>query len=370
MSEWDDNGLRRLLAAEVGATSPPFAELSRCSPALLSSSATAHRVIGPALLSVLESGTEAPELCEVLIERLRGAMAWCLELELRLLEVKEWFDQAGGVEFLVLKGAAVAHLDEYDTTMRSFADLDLLIHQRDMDLAIEALIQHGAVRYLPQRKAGFDRRFAKGVGTTCADGVEVDLHRTLCGTALGFRIPLAELFANPDYFEIGGVRFAALRLEHRALHAAYHAVIGSREPALHTLRDLARYLRNPALTPDVLVAEAARWGGGTVLAEGVRATFAALDPDAPEWRQWLDSFTPNTRDLELIRRSSLPKAWPIELSLLRELTWRDRIAFSWAVATPSSAVLSERGLSLRTFVTSGIRRSIRRRRDLGRPTRG
>lgn len=358
-----------LVAASVGSTWGEHFGLSDSDADRVVSMAQAHRVVGPSLVALFESGVDAPVVTEALVNALQGAMAWCLELELRLLEVKQWFDEVGGVEFLVLKGAAVAHLDEFDPMMRSFADLDLLIHARDMDRAITTLEDHGAVRYLPQRHRGFDRRFAKGVGTTCPDGIEIDIHRTLCGSALGFRIPLDELFAHPDHFEVGGHRFAALRLEHRALHAAYHAMVGSSEPALHTLRDLAQYLQRPNLSPDVLVAEAARWRGETVLAEAVRSAIETLKLDIPAWQEWLAVFLPDSRDLDLIRRSSLSKAWPIEWSLLRELRWRDRLAFTWAVGVPSREVRSERGLTLRTYFSSGARRSLQRRRRLGRVTR-
>ena len=53
---------------------------------------------------------------------------------------------------------------------------------------------------------------------TCGDGIEIDVHRTLCVGALGQRIPLDELFKSPEQFDIGGQQFAALSLPHRALH--------------------------------------------------------------------------------------------------------------------------------------------------------
>jgi len=298
--------------------------------------AQVHGVLGPLSLALPESATE---LRSEAADRHNPMLAWCMDLELRLLEINEWFDAAGGVEFRVLKGAAVAHLDEADPSLRTFADLDLLVHSRDMDRAIAVLEAHGVRRRIPQRRPGFDRRFSKGVGMSCPDGIEVDVHRTLCGAALGFRIPVDDLFSQPELFIVGGQEFAAMRLEHRALHAAYHAVLGTTHPPLKTLRDLAGYLTHPELPPEVLAAEARRWGGETVLGEAVRAVLGTLTIEASAWQTWSADFVADTDDLELIRRSRVKARWPVEMSTLRELRWRDRAAFLWAVGMPTDEVL-------------------------------
>ena len=311
----------------------------------------ANGVLGPLLFSLPDS---ADDLREQVSAAYEPVLLWCLELELRLLEVKAWFDDAGGVEFLVLKGPAVAHLDEIDPSLRSFADIDLLIPSRDMDRALAVLQRHGAERRIPEHHRGFDRRFSKGVGLTCGDGIEIDVHRTLCVGALGQRIPLDELFEAPEHFDIGGQRFAALSLPHRALHAAYHAVMGSPTPALKTLRDLAGYLTRPALTPALLVPEAHQWGGATVLARAVAAAFANLTFDAPEWQAWLDGFNPDGGDEDLIRHSQYESAAPFDMSFIRELPWRDRVAYVWGTAWPSQQTLDSRGVTHWGRIRHGI----------------
>lgn len=315
-----------------------------------------YRVLGPTVWALADAGFSLPDSTrDHVASRFNAVMAWCLELEVRLLEINHWFADAGGIQFLVLKGAAVAHLDEVDPSLRSFADVDLLIAESDIDRAIAVLQDHGAVRRIPEHHRGFDRRFSKGVGLTCADGIEIDVHRTLCMGTLGFRIPLDELFARPDRFEIGGEHFRALRLEHRALHAAYHAVVGSSQPPLHTVRDLAGYLGRPELTPDALVPIASTWGGATILWKAINSTIELLDPHVPRWRGWVDEFTPDRRDLELISRSHVESRWPIESSMLRELAWRDRVAYTWGVAFPSNEALSDRGTSMWGRLRDGVR---------------
>ena len=313
--------------------------------------AQANGVLGPLLFSLPDS---ADDLREQVTAAYEPVLLWCLELELRLLEIKGWFEDVGGIDFRVLKGPAVAHLDELDPSLRSFADIDLLIPAGDIDRALAVLQRHGAERRIPEHHRGFDRRFSKGVGLTCGDGIEIDLHRTLCVGALGQRIPLDELFKSPEQFDIGGQQFAALSLPHRALHAAYHAVIGSPTPALKTLRDLAGYLTRPTLTPELLVPEARRWGGATVLAEAVRAAFANLTFDAPIWRIWADDFSPDSDDEELIRHSQYESAAPYDLAFIRELPWRDRAAYVWGTAWPSKQTLDSRGVTHWSRIRHGI----------------
>lgn len=250
----------------------------------------------------------------------------------------------------------MAQLDYPDPSLRSFADLDILIAGHDMDRAIEVLAEHGAARRIPERRPGFDRRFIKGVGTKCADGVEIDVHRSLTGGPHGFRIPLNRLFAESEVFEIGGVPIRALSRRHRALHAAYHGVVGSPVPPLRTLLDLAGYLTSGDLTPDVLVPEAEQWRGEAVLAVAVRATLSTLDFDAPAWQDWLAAVRSDPEELAIIQAGHRTPRWPIEWSTVRELSWRDRVAFCYAVAVPSSAVNKSRGQSGVHRVRVGMRR--------------
>ncbi len=327
--------------------------------AALISTAAAQRLLGPLLAAVDAGALGLPE--DLVEEAVRGhedAMLWCLRLEERLLEIADWFREAGGVEFLVVKGPAVAHLDDIDPSLRFFADIDLLVAGNDFDRAMAALTSHGAQRRVPQRRAGFDRRFDKSVGLTCADHVEIDVHRTLCVGAPGFRIPLADLFAHPDAFDVGGITFAAPALVHRALHAAYHAIVGTPAPQLRTLRDLAHYLTRPDLPLETVVAEAERWRGTTILAGAVRATLTILPVDAPNWQAWLAAFEPDPDELAIIMDLQHESARLLDRPALRELAWRDRASFLWAVAFPDVEFLRARGLTRTSRITQGVRNLI------------
>jgi len=332
----------RILAAAAAQLLPGAPEVEspvdEATGAQLVSLATSQGLLGPLLIATDDS----PEWCrDQIVENHTGAMLWCMELELRLLQIDDWFREAGGIDYLVLKGSSVAHLDELDPSLRSFADLDLLIRADHIDRALVVVQEHGAVRQKPEHHRGFDRRFSKGVGLTCDDGIEIDTHRTLCVGALGARIPLDDLFADAEHFTVGGRTFSALSLPHRALHAAYHAVIGSSARQLRTLRDLAGYITR--ISPGTLVPVAQQWRGDTVLHSAVLAAFDALSFDAPAWREWADLFVPDPDDLALIEQSHAAATFPLDMMLLRELPWQDRLAYVWGVATPSKATLESRG---------------------------
>lgn len=311
--------------------------------------ATTEGLLGPLLAALPD---DAVELRERVLAAHGPAMVWCLMLEQRLLDIDDWFTDAGQVPYLVLKGPVVAHLDEVDPSMRSFADVDILIPASHMDRALRVLADHGARRRIPEHHKGFDRRFTKGVGLTCDDGIEIDVHRTLCFGALGERIPLGDLFSGTDRFDVGGRSIEALSVPNRALHTAYHGVVGSSARRLRTLRDLAGYLVR--LQPDELVRLARRWRGETVLHAAVSAMFDSLDFDAPAWRDWATTFAPVPADLELIEASLYESPAPFDVPFLRELGWRDRIAYVWGVAMPSQETLESRGQTHWSRIRRGV----------------
>ena len=90
-----------------------------------------------------------------LVAEHRRRLSWCLRLEQRLLAVSRWFDDVG-ITYLVVKGPAIAHLDEVDPANRTFVDIDLLIQAGDLERALQVLAERGAVRPYLERRPGFD----------------------------------------------------------------------------------------------------------------------------------------------------------------------------------------------------------------------
>lgn len=161
-----------------------------------------------------------------------------VRVERILLEVAAVLEQAC-VRFAVLKGPAVAHLDERDPVLRHYADLDLLVPGEHLPAAVAALGTLGFARDLPERVPGFDERFAKEISLAGPAGHEIDVHRTIALGAFGFLVDLAELWARTDQFPLGGSSLPALDAEGRFVNACFNAVLGDERPRLVALRDVA-----------------------------------------------------------------------------------------------------------------------------------
>lgn len=311
--------------------------------------AEATQLLGPLALAVQAGDLVLlPDARALLAERQEASLWWSLAVEHRLLHVRSIFAAAGGIDHLVIKGPAVAHLDEGDPSLRSFADLDLLVRAHDLDRAVAALEASGATRPWAERRPGFDHRFAKSVTLTGPDAIELDLHRSLCDGAHGFRIPLDRLFAERGQTRIGDQEVDTLGLVQRVLHAAYHAILGSPTPKLMSLRDLAGYLTRADVSMEAVLAEARRWRGEAVLATAVGETLDALSFDAPAWLAWQRSRVVDPREQAVIERHRREGSTPgrAKLDGLRELTRLDAGRYLFALAVPSSAHLQSRGLTL------------------------
>jgi hypothetical protein len=189
-------------------------------------------------------------------------------LERRLIEVADLLE-SDGIDMVVLKGTAVAHLAYPDPAYRSFGDNDLLLRSEQIDRAVRLLCRHGYVRQTAPASHAFERRFAKGVTLDGDAGDEVDLHRNLVFGTLGFRIDLDELFRSAVPFEVGGRKLLGLGPETRLIHACYHAALGDPVPRYGSVRDIAQMLATGSHDPDRVLALARAWESEAVLARAV-----------------------------------------------------------------------------------------------------
>ncbi|MFN8019192.1 MAG: nucleotidyltransferase family protein [Acidimicrobiales bacterium] len=284
---------------------------------------------------------------EAVEERWRDAMATCLRLEVRLLDLAGRFEQQG-IPFLVLKGPAAAHLDEPDPSLRPFVDLDLLVPGTSIDAAVHLLADGGATRPWAPRRPGWDGRYAKSVTMRMVDGVEVDLHRMLVDGALGHRMALDDLWSRRSSFQLGGRRIDCLDRTARALHAVYHAVLGSPEPRRMSLREVAAHLTDPALEPDDLIALVDRWGGRAVFVTGLEVLEArtGLRPEGYEQCR-REPLPAAERALVARQRTEGSALGRAKLDALAAMAWRDRPGYLLALVVPSGEHLRSRGLRRR-----------------------
>lgn len=268
----------------------------------------------------------------------RAAMSLTLLLERDLLAVHGRLVDAG-VDLLVVKGAATAHLDETDPSARAFGDIDLLVRASSLEAAISVIEQHGGTRRHLEPRPGFDTRFSKGVSFRFARNCEIDLHRTLAPGPFGLRVDLDELFASRQRYEIGGVALAALDRPSRFLHAAYHAVLGDAYPRLTTLRDLVRTAPVSDDECRTALGRAGRWRSTAVVGAALDhaiATFgwtppeplrswARMQPRSRREQRWLEAYTGDDR---------LPALQALQgLAALDGIG--DRLAYARAIALPA-----------------------------------
>jgi len=293
----------------------------------------------------------------------RDELVLCLHREAELLALRERLSAvADEGDLLVLKGPAIAHLDEPDPSWRSFNDIDLLVRADRLDAVVRTLMVDGASRPWAERRPGFDARFAKSVTLTVASGMELDLHRSLCDGVHGFRVPLHRLFEMAQPWALGGQTMTALAPVHRLLHAGHHAVLGSARPKLMSVRDLAGYLARGEVSVEEATLEADRWGGTAVLAEAVRVTGATFGWLPQRWALWAEGVDVSDRERRIIARQQVEGSsfGPAKVSAIRELGWADRPAFAFGVAFPSGDHLRSRGLTRWAQLSGGRRVDWRR----------
>jgi hypothetical protein len=219
------------------------------------------------------------------VEAHMAACAVVLGLERTLLDLVEELERHG-VEVVVLKGSASAHLLYPDPSLRMFGDNDLLFRSEQFDRALEVLAELGYRRPAAARP-GFARRSEKGVTLIGVDGDEVEAHRTVLSGSFGRTIDTRELFVSTVWFRLGGRQLRALDPDTGLLHACYHAALGDPDPRLGSLRELAQRFALQEHDPGRVLEIMRRWETGVVVARAVELVHrhlgvAVIDPVADE----------------------------------------------------------------------------------------
>lgn len=309
--------------------------------------ASYHRVLGVLTEAVRDGRVRAtPAVVEELLARHREALLTCLAAEETALLAIDTLT-AAGVDHRVLKGPAVAHLDESDPARRHFGDADVLVPRRALPLALRALRSAGFARIEPALRRGWERRFAKSVVLRAPNGGELDLHLTLTDGWYGAVVDLDGVWAAPpSEFALGGTTVRALPPQGRLVHAAYHTALGA-HAGLRTVRDVALLTTASGATWQAGVDLATRWRSTQVLAAAVRTAWATLhlDPGHPAIR-WAAEMTPSDEDRRRLAAYARDDgfAWAnIARTTLPALDRLDRLRYIVGVAVPSAASLRHRG---------------------------
>ncbi|MUH49900.1 MAG: hypothetical protein F2789_01710 [Actinobacteria bacterium] len=164
----------------------------------------------------------------------------CVILEALVVRVATLLDDAA-VEWRLTKGAAVAHLDYPNPAVRTFGDVDLVVHPAHWDAAIEALLASGYTRPARALPGDYDDRYGKGATFTTPDGLEIDLHRRFAIGRFGVTSRMEQVFESRDSVVLAGRSIPTFCASDRLLHACYHASLGGYR-YLRALRDVAQLI--------------------------------------------------------------------------------------------------------------------------------
>lgn len=297
----------------------------------------------------------------------RASMATALNLEAALVATAALFGEVG-IDYRVLKGTGVAHLDYPDPALRSFGDIDLLVRSSQFDDAVEALEATGHHRKFPEPRPGFDRRFGKGSCLVGPSGYEIDLHRSLAMGPYGVSIRLDDLWSRSSTFALASQVFHALGPEERFIHACFHAALGDKAPRLASLRDVAQMHLARPLDVDLTHRLVSSWGAEAVVARAIRMARDVFDLETNRpLTRWAVEFEPGRRDRGFLAvyTDTSPTYAAKSFAAVRAIPGlRDKAAFIFTMALPKRSYLEQRDERLLRRWLRGLAqvRQARRRR--------
>jgi len=271
----------------------------------------------------------------------RGAMAVALVLERLLVESSRTLS-ANGVDHLVLKGPALAHLAYPDPGMRDYGDVDLLVAADLMPLAVRVLLASGAHRPLAELAPGWDRSFAKSVTLVGASGYELDVHRTIAPGVFGLRVEPAILFTRTQTFTVGDVRLRALAPEGQLLQACMHAAAGNRRVWLSSVCDIVLLSRSGQVDRRRFHDLVQHWGVAAVVERAVAIVEDRLG--GADVSDLLDGLIVSAVDRRRLGRYGHGFSGPARTGF-GALPLRRWPSYGRALFWPSGANLDDRGMS-------------------------
>ncbi len=170
-------------------------------------------------------------------------------------------DQAE-VTWVVLKGPVLTEIS-YEGTSRRYADLDLMVHARELPTAVKALEGAGAV--VANQDWPSLIKNAKGELTMAVHGSPlIDLHWHLIyhrSARQRFMLPTAELLERRERVRLHGVDAWSLDPVDFAAHVALHASFQGAQ-RLRRLLDIERTVANQPPDWDVFVQRCRSWRVG------------------------------------------------------------------------------------------------------------
>lgn len=321
-----------------------------------------HRLTGLLLTALASQVFPATAEQALQAQRLHAqAIRRVLLRDAALLEAAETLDRAG-IVWRALKGAATAHRVYADPATRPYRDVSVLVPAARFDDALQALTVLGYERRSPPLKLTFDVTFGNAVSLVRADGMSIDLHRTLSPGPFGLTIELDSLFQAAAVFSVGGRPIKALAPEAHFLHSCYEAALGDLSSRLVSLRDIAQQALSDDLDVERVFTLASAWAGEAVLAVAMQLAWKRFAlADAVPLSAWSRRYTPSRRERRFLLGYQTQRFAHKALDSLQVIKGvGSKAAFLRAVALPDPVWLAHhdqrRGRWLRRGATTVLRR--------------
>jgi len=317
-----------------------------------------HRLMG--MLSHVAASGWLPTTSEQVEDLAEHDEAWqqqALEREVMALAVGTALESAG-VDYRLFKGPALARTVYAEPEQRVFADIDILIPGGQLPLARQTLVAAvDAVDVMPEVRPGFDAQFAKDI-LLRADGIEIDLHRSLAAGPFGLRIPVDELFHESSPVPMGSRVLPTLGPLPTFLQVCYNAALGDIPPRLMSLRDVAQVHFTLELQTDEVIAMASHWKGAAVVSRAVHLTWSTLELPPCGLSDWADEFVPNVLDRRLMAAStSSTRSYTRQVASIAAIPGiRAKGRYIRAIVSPSPEYLKARGWTRRAHVSRAVNR--------------
>jgi len=278
--------------------------------------------------------TDDHELDAAIRRQWHSELLTCVRLEALAVRTGELLDSAD-IRWRLTKGAALAHLDYPDPSVRTFGDVDLIVHPVDWSAAFRVLTAHGYRREAPTLPGGYDARYGKGATLITADGLEVDLHRRFAIGRFGVTARMEAIFVSSGAIELAGRTVPVLDPAGRLLHACFHAALGGFR-GLRAFRDVAQLVLVTGADWPSAFTLARSWRAEAVVATAIRESWERLrlDVDHPAHARAL-SVTASRGDQRVLEMfAGEPPFRSQALSALRRLPVYEIPRYLWMLGHP------------------------------------
>jgi len=186
-----------------------------------------HGVVGHlvAHLHTVDECQVPQEFRQRLLERHREQVFASLRMTAELFRVLEFF-RARDIPALSIKGPVLAMRAYGDPSMRAYGDLDLLVRQRDIRRATEAMLAAGFEAAVPLAAIDAGRIPGQYLFSKPDSKLLVELHNDLTLRYFPRPLPIEDFFARETRVRLDGQEAPALAVEHElvliCIHGAKH----------------------------------------------------------------------------------------------------------------------------------------------------